>query len=49
MFEFTPTYEPAKKGEARDTLCEDNLAKEILGWKPKRELVDYIKPWFKYK
>lgn len=49
MFEFTPAYEPAKKGETRNTLCKDTLAKEILGWEPKRELVDYIKPWFKYK
>jgi UDP-glucose 4-epimerase len=49
MFEFTPAYEPAKKGEARNTLCEDTLAKEILGWEPKKELLDYIKPWFEYK
>jgi|TARA_R110002050_G_scaffold18561_2_gene54088 UDP-glucose 4-epimerase len=49
MFNFTPIYKPSKKGEARNTLCKDTLAKEILGWEPKKDLVNYIKPWFKYK
>jgi len=35
-------YENNKPGEAKVTLCEDNLAKEILGWKPKKDLVYYI-------
>lgn len=49
MFEINPIYSPPKPGEARNTLCKDILAKEILGWEPKKELVDYVKPWFKYK
>ena len=27
---------------SRNTLCEFSLAKEILGWEPKKELVSYI-------
>jgi len=49
MFNLTPTPKPGKPGEARYTLCESSLAKEILGWDPKIDLVDYIKPWFKHK
>ena len=31
-----------KKGEVRDTLCRDLKAKELLNWKPTRNLEDYI-------
>ena len=35
-------YIPSKKGEVRDTLCVNSKAREILNWKPKRNLEDYI-------
>ena len=28
-----------------NTLCEDILAKEILDWEPKINLIDYINKW----
>tara|TARA_B100000963_G_scaffold252286_1_gene221037 strand:- start:9257 stop:10120 length:864 start_codon:yes stop_codon:yes gene_type:complete len=43
MFEISPIYKNAKPGEARHTLCESTLAKEILGWDPQKELLHYIK------
>ena len=30
-------------GEMRETLCTDTKAKEELGWKPTRDVIDYIK------
>ena len=48
MFDIDPIYKDPKPGEARNTLCESSLAKEILGWKPKKELVSYIKS-YKYE
>jgi nucleoside-diphosphate-sugar epimerase len=38
-------YASDKPGEAINTLCEDTLAKEVLGWEPKINLVDYINEW----
>lgn len=49
MFGIKPIYKDSKPGEARNTLCEDNKAEMVLDWKPRRELSDYIKLWFKYK
>lgn len=40
-------YEENKIGEAQNTLCEDKLASELLGWEPKREISDYIKDFLK--
>ena len=42
MFKIEPTYKDPKPGEARDTLCKDDTAEIVLGWKPQKELVDYI-------
>lgn len=42
MFGITPIYADAKPGEARDTLNNSTIAGDILGWKPKRELKDYL-------
>ena len=42
MLNIIPIYKPFKLGEARNTLNTDNSAKEILGWTPKINLVDYI-------
>ena len=43
MFGIEPVYKDSKPGEARDTLCKSKLAKEILGWDPKKDLLPYIK------
>tara|TARA_Y100000114_G_scaffold153369_1_gene173211 strand:- start:86 stop:949 length:864 start_codon:yes stop_codon:yes gene_type:complete len=43
MFDVTPIYKDAKPGEARNTLCESKLARDMLGWEPKINLLDYIK------
>lgn len=36
-------YEEDKPGEALTTLCDDTLAKEVLGWIPTRNLPEYLK------
>ena len=43
MFNITPIYKDAKPGEARNTLCESKVARDVLGWKPQIDLLDYIK------
>jgi len=43
MFGITPTYELPNDGEAKETLNTSTLAKSVLGWEPKKELLDYIK------
>ena len=43
MFGITPLYKKDKPGEAQETLCDNTLAKDILGWEPKYDLEDYIK------
>jgi len=43
MFNVTPIYKDAKPGEARNTLCESKVARNVLGWKPQIDLLDYIK------
>ena len=43
MFNITPIYKDAKLGEARNTLCESKVARDVLGWKPQIDLLDYIK------
>lgn len=40
-------FEPDKHGEANETLCTNDLAREILGWKPKLDVKDYIKDFLK--
>ena len=46
MFEYGDiVYEDNKPGEALVTLCEDTLASEVLGWKPIRDIDDYIKDY----
>ena len=42
MMGITPVYRPGKKGEARNTLNQDDSAQKILGWKPERNLKDYL-------
>ena len=43
MFNINPIYKPVKPGEARNTLCDDKTATEILGWIPQKDLLNYIK------
>ena len=38
-------YEDNKPGEAQNTLCESQLARELLGWDPKLDISDYINEW----
>jgi UDP-glucose 4-epimerase len=46
MFGINPIYKEAKPGEARNTLNQDNTAREILGWNPQKDLLDYIKKFY---
>lgn len=34
---------PKRPGEMRETLCTDTLANELLGWKPKENLIKWVK------
>jgi UDP-glucose 4-epimerase len=43
MFNQRVIYKENNPGEAEVTLCDDTLAKEILGWDPKLNIQDYIK------
>ena len=36
-------YIPARPGEMRETLNEDTKARDVLGWKPKGDIVKFIK------
>ena len=38
-------YEENKPGEADITLCIDTAAREVLGWNPKKDIIDYIKEY----
>ena len=42
MFRIKPIYGPDKPGEAQNTLSDSSLAKDILAWEPKINLIDYI-------
>lgn len=43
ILNITPTYQPAKKGEAEITLNTSTLAQEVLGWNPVYNLEEYLK------
>ena len=42
-------YADNKPGEAEVTLCTDTLAREVLGWNPKKDIIDYIKEYLSCK
>ena len=42
MFGGERVYMEDKSGEAQNTLCDSSLAKKLLGWKPKKNIEDYI-------
>ena len=41
--DYPTEYIPRRPGEMRNTLCEDTLAHELLGWTPKHDLIEFIK------
>ncbi len=41
-FDWGYTYIPKRPGEVKETLCTDTKAKELLGWNPTIDLLDYI-------
>jgi UDP-glucose 4-epimerase len=38
-------YKENKPGEAEITLCTDTTAREVLGWNPQKDIVDYVKEY----
>lgn len=36
-------YYDNRRGEAQDTLCNSDLAKDLLGWEPTKNLINWIK------
>ena len=40
---YPSVYIDGKRGEMRETLCEDENANELLGWNPSLDIIDYIK------
>jgi UDP-glucose 4-epimerase len=42
MFNKPVVYKENKPGEAQETLCIDNTARNILGWEPKTDIKSYI-------
>ena len=49
MFQTNVIHEDDKPGEAQTTLCVDTLAKEVLGWKAKINIEDYISNYLNNK
>lgn len=41
-FNINPIYKNNKPGEAQDTLNTDTTARDILGWNPTKDVLDYI-------
>lgn len=41
-FDTGYTYIPERPGEMRETLCTDTKARDLLGWKPTIDVLDYI-------
>ena len=41
--DYPKKYIPARKGEYDKTLCEDNRARDLLGWIPEIDMPEYIK------
>ena len=39
---WTAEYIDERPGEMRNTLCTDTKARDMLGWKPKRDVIDFI-------
>ena len=41
-FDAGYTYIPKRPGEVQETLCTDTKARELLGWNPTIDILDYI-------
>tara|TARA_R100000005_G_C4955137_1_gene173953 strand:+ start:117 stop:1010 length:894 start_codon:yes stop_codon:yes gene_type:complete len=41
-FDTEYTYIPKRPGEVQETLCTDTKARDLLGWEPKIDILDYI-------
>ncbi len=41
-FDSSKEYIDERPGEVRETLCTDKKAHKLLGWKPKKNVLDYI-------
>ena len=41
--DYPREYIDARKGEMRETLNIDNKAQDVLGWKPKGNIIRFIK------
>jgi len=41
--DYPREYIPQRPGEMRTTLCTDTSAHELLGWTPKKDLIEFIK------
>ena len=44
--DYPREYIERRPGEMRNTLCTDTKAHELLGWKPKKDLVEFIKKYY---
>ena len=42
-------YQENKPGEADITLCTDTASREVLGWNPQKDIIDYIKEYLSCK
>ena len=45
--DYPREYIPERPGEVRESLNTDTKAKDILGWKPKGDIIEYIKRNYK--
>jgi UDP-glucose 4-epimerase len=41
--DYPREYIDVRPGEMRNTLNTDTMAKDMLGWNPKGDVIDYIK------
>ena len=41
--DYPTEYVDPRPGEMRETLCVDSLARKVLKWNPKKDVIDYVK------
>jgi nucleoside-diphosphate-sugar epimerase len=41
--EYPKEYIPKWEGEVRESLCVDKKARRELGWKPTRDIIEFIR------
>jgi len=44
--DYPREYIDRRPGEMLETLCVDTSAKDVLGWKPKKDLIEFIKKYY---